>query len=263
MNNTLSNKFFLILLSALTVTLFFSCKKDDTKEPAPKSEYGTLYFHIHTMADTAEVKNYGAEYILADKGRRITMDMAQMYISNIELVKLDGSALPVTGKILFVKQGTMAYQVGSVPAGNYKSVRFYVGLDSATNSATPAASDILLHQPSMWFSPTPQPDGFVYINFSGTIDTAAAPNGANAMIPFNYKLGTSSAFTRITMPDQSFTVTPGQDQYIHLSADYAMLFMGVKLNKASNLNITTPSGNNTMLGNMMGNMSHMMFTYKR
>ncbi len=262
MNNFNYKNLSLIIWFILSVTVFISCKKEKKDTPAPKSESGTLYFHIHTMADTSEVKNYGEEYILVDKGRRITIDMAQMYISNIELVKLDGSTVPVTGKILFAKHGTKEYQIGSVPAGNYKSVRFYVGLDSATNSVNPSSTDNILNQSSMWFGATPQPEGFVYINFSGTIDTSSAPNASNAMIPFNYKLGTSTAFTRISMPDKNFTVTPGQDQYIHLGADYAMLFMGVKVNKAANLNITTPSANNTMLGKMMGNMSHMMFVYE-
>lgn len=262
MNNFNYKNLSLVILFFLSVTVLISCKKKKTDTPAPKNESGTLYFHIHTMADTSEVKNYGEEYILVDKGRRVSFDRAQMYLSNIELIKLDGSTVPVTGKILFVKHGTEEYLVGSVPAGNYKSVRFYAGLDSITNAALPASSDHVLYQSSMWFGATPQPDGFVYIHFSGSIDTASTPDAANAMIPFSYKLGTSTAFTKISMPDRNFTVTPGQDQYIHLGADYAMLFMGVKVNKAANLNITTPAGNNTMLGKMMGNMSHMMFVYK-
>lgn len=262
MNSINFNKLSLIVLSIISVTLLFSCKKEKAEEVTPKTENGTLYFHIHTMADTAEVENYGQEYILLDKGRRITVDMAQLYISNIELVKLDGSTVPVADRILFVQHGTESYKVGSVPAGNYKAVKFYVGLNATVNASTPSASDNILHQPSMWFGATAQPDGFVYINFSGTIDTASVPDNSNAMIPFHYKMGTSTAFTSVTMPDRNFTVSPNQDQYIHLGADYAMLFMGVKLNKAANLNITTPAENNTMLGKMIGHMSNMMFVYR-
>ena len=133
-------------------------------------------FHLHTMADTNEVESYGDTLVMSD-GRQIAVSTAQLYISNIKLIKTDGSVVDGPSGTIIMKQGEEEYDLGTAPVGNYKSVRFDVGLSDASNASTPASSDQVLYQPSMWFGASAQPDGFVFINFAGSIDTTAAANG--------------------------------------------------------------------------------------
>jgi len=252
----------IVAVMALVCTTISSCKKDKTETPIPENTTGTIAFHLHTNADTAEVEHYDSVYQMGD-GRKITVTKAQLYISNIQLVKLDGSTLNVAGVIKLKKQEEEVYSIGSVPAGNYKSVKFDVGLNAATNAAVPAASDSTLNQPSMWFDMMAQPSGFVFVNFQGTVDTTIAANGTvGQMQPFSYKIGTNANLKNVTLPDQNYTVSPNQVHYIHITVDYGMLFMGIQLNVNSNLNMNTVSDNASAHGTQLADNISMMFSYE-
>lgn len=231
------NRFF-ILISATLFCLLISCSKENnTIVNTP----GTLALHLHTFADTTEVENYGDTLILSD-GRHLVVHTAQLYISNIQLIKLDGSVIAAPPTIILLKQGLEEFEVGTVPSGNYKSIRFDVGLMDSINAATPSVYNLILHQPSMWFGSSAQPDGFVFVNFQGLIDTSARLNG-NALTPFAYKIGTTSHRTTVTMPDQPYTVVPNQQAIRHVSAIYSRLFENIDLSDAGNLTITTVAQN--------------------
>lgn len=250
-----------ICLTAIVGLTFSSCKKDKDTDPAPTpAADGTIAFHLHTNVDTAEVASYDSINVMSS-GRKITVSIAQLYLSNIQLIKLDGSTVDVSGVIAFKKQQEEVYTLGTVPSGNYKSVKFNVGLSAATNAATPAASDSTLNQPSMWFGATAQPLGFTFVNFQGTIDTTTAANGAT-LYPFSYKIGTNANLKTVTMPDQNFTVSPGQVQFVHMMIDYNMLFNGIQLNVNSNLIMDTNPANGTPLGTQISNNVASMFMYE-
>jgi hypothetical protein len=244
----------------LTVSACKKDKKEDTT-PTPVVTTGTIAFHFHTNVDTVEIEDYDSVNIMTG-GRQITVSKAQLYVSNIQLVKLDGSTVDISGVIKLKTKEIEEYELGHVPAGNYKSVKFNVGLSATTNAATPAAADSTLHQPGMWFDPMmAQPDGFVFVNFQGTIDTTTAANGS-VLVPFFYKIGTNANLKTVTMPDQNFTVSPNQIQFVHMTIDYAMLFDGIKLNNINNLTMNTIAANATALGTQLANNIAMMFSYE-
>jgi len=249
----------LIIAICLTVS---SCKKDKDEAATPTTitGKGTIAFHFHTNVDTVEVEDYDSVYVLTG-GRNITVSKAQLYISNIQLVKLDGSTVDVAGTQL-IKQGEEEYTIGDAPAGNYKSVKFNVGLGATANATAPASADSVLNQPAMWFGNPPQTSGgFVFVNFQGTIDTTTAANGT-VMVPFSYKIGTNTNLKNVTLPDQNFTVSPNQIQFVHMYIDYAMLFDGVQLNNINKLSMNTVVDNATALGTQLANNIAMMFSYE-
>ncbi|MBK9981845.1 MAG: hypothetical protein IPP15_05370 [Saprospiraceae bacterium] len=231
------NSMLLLLVGTYFMSTLFSACKDNPTDSKP----GSLAFHMHTLVDTTEVDSYGDTIGLAS-GRQITVTTAQLYISNVKLIKADGSVIDGPSSTILMKQGFEEYELGDVPAGNYKSVRFDVGLSDATNASTPATSDLILYQPSMWFGTTAQPDGFVFLNFQGTIDTTDALTGVN-LVPFAFKIGTNAHRVTITMPDQNFSVIPEQLAIVHIEVNYAKIFDTIDLNVAGNLNITTPEEN--------------------
>jgi hypothetical protein len=239
-----------------------SCKKDKDEAPAPATANGTLAFHFHTNVDTAEVEDQDSVYTTG-LGRKITVHRAELYISNVQLIKTDGSLQDVPGVVKLIKRGEEEYVIGSVPAGNYKSVKFNVGLSAAINASTPASSDSTLNQPQMWFGIAAQPSGFVFINFQGTIDTTTFGNGTIAqMQSFTYKIGTNANLKSVTMPDQNYTVSPNQVQFVHMVIDYNMLFNGISLNTGSNLTMNTATDNSGALGMQLVNNISSMFSYE-
>ena len=248
-----------ICFAAMIGLTFNSCKKD-TPAPTPTPAPGTIAFHLHTNVDTAEVDTYGSTYALSS-GRKITVNIAQLYLSGIQLVKLDGSTVDVPGVIVFKKQQNEVYTIGSVASGNYQTVKFNIGLDAPINAATPAASDSTLNQPSMWFGATAQPLGFTFVNFQGTIDTTTAGTGT-LLYPYSYKIGTAANVGRVTMPVQNYTISPGQVTFVHMIIDYNKLFNGIQLNVNSNLTMNTNAANATPLGIQISHNIPAMFRYE-
>ena len=251
----------ILLLILISIFIIACNKKSDT--PAPTTEKGTLMFHLHTNVDTNEVDNYGTVYITST-GRKISVNKAQLYISNIQLIKLDGSTYNVPDMIVYKIQETEVYTIGQVPVGNYKSVSFQVGLSPATNAiATGTGIDTVLNHSAMWLGSTSQPDGYVFLNFKGSIDTTTNPVGSvNKLQAFNYLIATNANYKKITMPVQNYTIIPGQTQFIHMIIDYNKLFTGIQLNDSNNLMVTSASDNASALGMKIGNNIPSMFRYE-
>jgi hypothetical protein len=249
-----------LIIAIVNTCLFFACKKDAQTSNSP---IGTLLFHLHTDVDSLEVEDYNVIQTLSN-GRKISLSLAQLYISNIQLVKLDGTIYNVTGAILLKTFEYETFVVGEVPIGNYKSIRFSVGLDSTTNLKVPSAlSDSLLNKPAMWFGNTAQPQGYVFVNLQGKIDTTVNATGSIAqMQPFSFKIGTNVNYKQVVMSDRSFTALPNKQTTIHLTIDYMKLLNGIQLNKKSNLSINSPSDNVTTLGKAIGNHIPSMFNYE-
>ena len=251
----------IILISAML--MISACGKH--KDPTPVAsivDSTQLYFHLHTNLDSNEVEAYNEVYTMTS-GRKISASITQLYISQVQLIKTDGSVYNIPG-ITFKVQETEVYSLGNVPVGNYKSVRFHVGLDSATNTLA-ATTNTALNHDEMWFNPVAQPGGYVYVYFAGRVDTTTNGDGTEAqMQPFTYKLGTSAAYKEVTMPDHSPVYNFAKDipQYIHLIVDYSKLLTGVQLNNAANLSIMNAAGNATTLGATINNNIPTMFSYE-
>jgi hypothetical protein len=217
----------LIIAGLLALTYLLGCKK--TVEPQPVvSTTGNLYFHFHTLSDTAE---FLPGNIVADStGRKYKYSAAQLYISDINLIKLDGTALPVNNVSLLINPAQESYFVGAVPVGNYKSVAFNIGVDTAHNhkdpSIYPAGNALAAQSPSMHFTNNTQ--GYIFVNIAGFVDTTAAKNGPLNQA-FNYQIGIDSLLKHKIMPDMPYSILPDQTQFVHMYADYSKLFRNINL----------------------------------
>jgi len=247
----------------LVMLVFASCKKDKTPDPTPDpnevTPTGTLMMHLHTYIGINEVDAYNIVYT-NESDRKISLSMAQMYISGIELVKADGSIYSLSDvKVLKVFE-TETYFLADVPMGNYKSVKFKVGLDAATNGADPSTSALLNHA-EMWMNTTAQPDGYVFLNAQGKIDTTADATGSVAQMQnFIFKIGTNAHYVQVNMPDQNFTILKDQVEYLHLYADYSKLFNGINLHQI--LSVSSVADNSTPMGNAVANNIPSIFSYE-
>ena len=253
---SISSVFLLILIAS-------SCKKK-TDSPTPSSttstssSNGVLYFHLHTDIDTNEY-SYGDTIKNAD-GRKMTISIAQLYISGVKLYKTDGTSVSVPGFVL-KNIDSEQFIVGSAPAGNYSYVSFNVGLDSLTNSKDPSiystSNPLGSHTPSMWFGSTQK--GYIFVNVKGTIDTSAAKNG-KADYPFSFQIGSNALLQSVTMSSSPFTIYPNSPQEVHLNVDYAKLLKGLDL-KTENMTDTYLK-NPSVASKVAKNISS-MFSYEK
>ena len=232
-------------VALIGVLLLSACKKevqntsDTTQEVVPT---GLLKLHLHTFIGEQKVDEYGIENQMSD-GRMISLNLAQMYLSDIQLVKLDGSLYNVPSNGVLKVFESESVTIGNVAVGNYKSVRFKVGLLPSVNKLAPTVTGYanLLNQPEMWFSSKAEPDGYVFLNFTGNIDTTASKTGA--LVPFEYKIGTDAHLVQVEMLQQNFSLLKDVVGYVHMKIDYAKLFEGIDLSNNENLNVKTTANN--------------------
>jgi hypothetical protein len=264
---------FIITICIGAGTLLYSCKKSSDENPEPQAPStndndttnddnstlkGTLLLHLHTYISESEVDGYNITYTNED-GRKTSLSMSQFYISDIQIEKLDGTLISLGDKKIIKTLSIQSYDLGLVDAGNYKSVRFKVGLPAATNALAPSASadSVILKRTEMWFNSTALPDGYVYLNVQGLIDTSA--DLSDKMAPFVYKIGTNDHYKQVII-NQNFGVSPNNVTYFHMLADINKLFNGITLT-ASNLNVTTVGDNSGVLaGKIADNISSMFIS---
>lgn len=263
------NKALLALPVILIVCLFAgSCKKtvvgpDPDPDPVDTTSVvktGRVLFHLHTYLHDEEVDLYNITYNIL--GRDISLSLAQFYLSDIEVVKTDGSVHSVGDTILIKVLEAESYLVGRVPVGSYKSVRFKVGLDAATNALDPwnSPDSTALNRPEMWFGTAAQPDGYVFLNLSGKIDTTGSMSGPT--IPFEWKIGTDAHYMQVAMPDQPFTVGENGASYVHILVDYFKLFSGLQINDPDQLQVLTAADNNSAVAGVIADNIPLMFRYE-
>ena len=260
-SNNISKIFFLVI-SVATFISIFSCKKDTTTTPVTTTAMGKLILHFHTNVDTNEVDTYDTTYILPS-GRKISVHLAQQFISHIQAVKLDGSVVDLSGVSILKTMENEEYLIGDIPVGNYKSVNFSVGLDAASNATSPTSSSIF-NTSNMWFNSVyNNSEGYVFLNFQGKIDTTTKANGTIAnMQPFVYRIGTNAHLINITMPEKDFTVLANLESYVHIIIDYSKLFTSVQLNQSSDLSVATVAENSSTVANKISNNILSIFSYE-
>lgn len=235
-----------------------SCKKCDSGTPAPVG-MGHLYFHLHTDMQTTEVDsgnsptNNGYPDAL---GRRYYLTSAQFFISSITIYNYTTNAaytLPITtGMCKYIDNED--YYIADVPAGNYGSVSYNIGLTPAEAAESPG---VLFPQfnsavngipsTSMWDTSWNAAPGYIYLNVSGVY----YPNPQNLMdtVVFSYQIGAGASPYHVQLPQQQFTVLADTITFVHQICDYGNLLQGVSFA----INNATTNGPNAASADSIAN----------
>lgn len=238
-------------------------KENDPQPETPKEEetkiaYAPLSMHLHIFVNGIEAESYSNDPINDGVGRKVSLSFAQFYLSGIELVKQDGSILPLKRALVLKSIDNPTYFLDSVPVGTYKTVRFKVGLGEKADVSDSIA---ILKQTSMWFGSTVA-DGHTFLNMQGKVDTSTLGDGEIAsMQPFKFKIGTKANYKLVEMPARALSV-PTNGGFLHLKMDVIRLFTGVDLKSTGSLNITTTADNATEAASRIVNNIPSTFEYE-
>lgn len=253
MKTNIFNNFRLTLMAVTVLITCCKCKrKDDNPAPQPV-KMGDYYFHLHTNIDTTET-GHGDTAVTAD-GRKLVLGQANMYITNIKLMKADGSGYTISGARLLKTPEQEVYYIGKAPQANYNTVTFDVGVDPVNNAIAPsAATDTIFSRHSdMWFGQVNE--GYIFVRFEGTIDSSVNKKG-KATYPFSYDIGSNALLKTVTMPNRPFTLSDG---YItHITVDYGKLLNGLDIRKENK----TATYDNSSLAAKVANNIPSMFSYE-
>jgi hypothetical protein len=174
----------LAALATLVVALA-ACKPDAPIDP-PTATTGK--FELNFRLEWAGQSGYlGLPYRNPYNGDSVVLDALKFYVSNVRLVKADGTEHPITDLHLFnfrtnSSVGKVAHLVGealaaNVPLGHYNGIRYTIGLTSAQNATDPTtlpATHLLSDFQGMFWS---WATGYRFFLLEGRMDTI--PNDGN------------------------------------------------------------------------------------
>ncbi len=213
----------LISLLAVTAT---SCRKKGTETPAPDTtaKVGEVGFEFTNYVGSDKLDT--AETYTVSGSQQIKVSKFNYYITNIKLLKADGSEYAETESYHVVKQfpgSSRHFHLKDVPAGSYTGVTFLVGVDSARNTAgaqtgglDPAGDAADMY----WGWKT----GYIMAKLEGT-----SPQSGEADKTFTHHIGgfggEFSGVRKVTlMFDAAHTLAANSEMTIPVKADVAKWF---------------------------------------
>lgn len=212
--------------------IFTSCKKEPVQPNPDTATTQALSLNIAPVADASPLNFYSS--FTTTSGQRYTLSMFRYYVSNIRLVKADGGEYPITGKYLLVNPSNSNYDLGQVPVGSYKGIKFDVGLDSTTNHADPTVypvtNPLAIQSPAIhwdWNS------GYIFMMIEGSCDTTA--NNSDVLTYGQYShgmffhIGMDMMLRTVDLSTSPFTVTATDSKQLNIQADINKFFNGIDL----------------------------------
>lgn len=194
----------------------------DCRYPAAEpNTNGTLKFNLSQLFN-GNILDTAAVYTL-NNGQRFRLATLRYYISKITLVKSDSSEVVIPESYLLVKPSATEYIAGEAEPGTYVKLKFYLGLDSATNSGgimpvdRPSGHPLALQNPSMFWTWS---TGYIFMKMEGLSDTL--PSGALTQ-NFSWHLGENALRRTVEIP-LNFTLVTGQTTSVALKAELNDVF---------------------------------------
>lgn len=193
-----------------------------------------------TLELNFELKVNGADGELNQKyqissNRYLTLDSLRFYVSNVVAIKSDGSELPLLDVNLFdfdetgkTTHGSGIYKPFEVPVGEYKGLKFNLGLPSELNHSNPTL-----------FNPTNHPlhssrntnwnitDGYLFLQVAGEADSLLS-GGTPKRI--SYQLGTDNLLrpkNYSTASTHAFSIKPDRETQFILQIELTEILNGI------------------------------------
>lgn len=163
MNKALKTTYFAILaMTILWVVMAFSL-------PAGK---GTLVFNISHYVNDAQLELDTATYT-NKLGQQFNVTKFKYYIGNIVLRGADGSDYPLPGYYLVNEEDPQTKHIewADAPAGEYSSISFIIGVDSAHNVTGLQSGALDPVNAMFWTWNT----GYVFLKLEGTSPVSKSP----------------------------------------------------------------------------------------
>ncbi len=254
-----------ILLSVL-VLAFSSCKKDS--ENTTPTGTGTVSFEFdNVVGSTQMVLDSTGTTFTNSSGEKFSLTQFNYYISNIRLKKANGTEFvaPQDSSYFLVMESSEDSQmpeIHNVPAGDYTSITFTIGVDSLRSTMdlsrrTGVLAPDYLPGHGMYWSWN---SGYIFLKAEGI--SPAAPDSTGKA--FFYHIGGFGGYSSATynniktitlpMPESGATVRSNINPEIHILVDAAKLFDGPKPLKIAENPVTMWSPASLDISNNYKNM---------
>ncbi|MCS6818756.1 MAG: hypothetical protein RMJ53_02570 [Chitinophagales bacterium] len=225
-----NNNLYILLLFLLAVILH-SCKKDESPEGNGNAEV--------EMENVWSAQSFAlnTDYITAGN-QTLKFTKLKYYVSNFVFIKDDGTEYKVPESYYLVNAADPAsskLKFKDLPAGDYKGLRFIVGVDSIRNTSGAQEGALATTNDMFWNWNT----GYVFFKAEGT--SPQAPSG------FTYHIGgfkaPHSAIRTISFDFGSdrLKVRKGKEVVVHAKADIKKLFNNIDVSSPSMVHMPGPN----------------------
>ena len=222
-------QFILTLSLGLSLTILSSCKKDEPIPVTPINSSptaGTVELRVEHIfgADSIPFTLNSPDYFVSAIGDSIKFNTFKYYISNIELLKADGSSFKQPESYFLVDASNVAsnkLQIPNVPPADYTGIKFLLGVDS-TRNVSGAQEGALSQANGMFWTWN---SGYIFSKAEGT-SPQVSTSGNNFTLHVGGFSGTNNAVQSksITFNGEKLTVNGTREAEIHLAVDVKEYF---------------------------------------
>lgn len=217
----------LFLITVLCITFFNACKKEDnTTPPVIPVTTVVLGFAVDNSSflfDTIAYTNAA--------GNKYSVSRLQFYLSAFEFENTDGT-LSKFDTVCYVDAGvssSKSFALSNLPAGNYKRMKFLIGLDSLHNVEN-GLPNTLDNYNMVW--PAPMGGGYHFMKMEGTflVDTIAYgfamhvgknQNKVTINIVKNFSIGATASTLNLKMNLNEWFTNPSNYDF-NIDGNYSM-----------------------------------------
>lgn len=167
---------FKIATITLTILMFTNCKKDVVAEPEPLPEIpantNNLKILFEAMVDTNTLV-FSTQTYTNQAGNIFNVTLYKYYISNIKITKTDNTVWSEPDSYHLVDhldEASTLITIPNVPFGNYKSIEFMIGVDSARNNSGAQVGALDPSNGMFWSWSS----GYIMAKFEGTSPQSTA-----------------------------------------------------------------------------------------
>lgn len=216
------------------ISIIVSCKKNNNENAITGS--GKVNLEFDNVVGTQELELNTGAYTNAN-GDDFKITTFKYYVSNLTFNKADGSKtfIPESYLLIDVANDTTTLQtIENVPAGDYVSMGFVIGVDSVRNFAG-AQTGALDPAKGMFWSWN---SGYIFVMLEGSSSKSTQTDN-KIFFHVGGAKAPNNTVRKITLPFPAggLRVRSNSQPEIHLLVDAAYLFKGV-----SNINFATLSG---------------------
>ncbi len=220
-------KHLLLAFAAISSILFFSaCENDDHDDDHDHGTTGTVSIELeHVWGPTAEAWAVGQKKVHPLTGDTITFTQLRYYFTNVKLQKTDGSwwTQPESYHLADASSTSgSTLKLDNVPAGEYKSITFTIGVDSARNVSGAQTGALSVSNGMFWDW---APNGYIFVRAEG--QSPQSPTGV-----FLYHLGgysgeNNAIQTRnLLFGSTNLMASPASAPVIHMRVNAAKFWHG-------------------------------------
>jgi|SRR5688572_5796036 len=174
------SKFLSLIILSIAVSFIISCDKDVDDSPTP-TVAPMLSIEMDHLAGSQKL--YLDSTYTNENGDLFTPTLFKYYVSNIRLVRMDDTEYTIGDTYFLVNQdseSSMTLEMKNLNVGNYKAIKFLLGVDSARNVSGAQTGALDPVKGMFWDWNT----GYIFMKLEGT--SPVIPTTAQT---FTYHIG--------------------------------------------------------------------------